>query len=663
MNLKPVLLLLALPLAAHAEQPSETRYVLEFGGQPAGSAVTRVTGREWRYSFEYTDRGRGPKIEQRVVVGDGSIPVLIEITGHDYWKSPVHERFELKDGKAAWRNTSEKQEGLAVTRPSYYLTMNGAPPEVELLARALLAAPNRTLDMLPSGKATIDPASSTVLEAGGKKRKVDLYTVSGLGFEPFHIWLDEDKRFFGADWGWTKIAPEGWEGALPKLKEIQDALASRLEKERAARLTRRPAGPLVFRNARLFDPATGKVTPGTTVVISGNRIQAVDADGEVQVPAGAEVVDAAGRTLMPGLWDMHAHVGALDGVFNLAAGVTTVRDLANDTDFLLDLRKRIDAGEILGTRILMAGFMDGPGPYAGPTKVLVDTGEEALAAVDNYAKLGYDQIKLYSSLDTKLVPAIVERAHAKGMRVSGHIPNGMSAEQAVRAGFDEINHANFLLLNFLEGVDTRTPDRFHAIGERAQEIDLESERVKSFLALLKEKSTVADPTLGTFEEVYVDRVGVVRRSFAAVAERLPPTVQRGLLGGSVAPKGKEERYAKSYEWMKGIVKALHDNGIPIVAGTDAMAGFALHRELELYVEAGIPAVDALRSATIVPARVMKREKELGTVAPGKLADVILIDGDPTADIRNVRRVVLTVRDGLVYDPAKLYAEIGVKPAV
>jgi imidazolonepropionase-like amidohydrolase len=663
MNLKPFLLLLALPWAAHAEQPSEIRYVMELGGNKAGTGVTRIVGeRERRYSFEYNDRGRGPKNEERVVIGEGGIPVLFEITGHDYWKNPVDERFELKDGKAAWRNASEKQEGLAVTRPSYYLTLNGAPQAVELLANALLAAPDRTLDMLPTGRAAIDPVSSLELEAGGKKRKVDLYTVSGLGFDPFYIWLDEGGRFFGADWGWTKLAQEGWEGTLPKLKEVQEAQDRKLEKERAARLTRRPEGALAFRNARLFDPATGKVTPGTTVVIAGNRIQAVGADGEVEVPAGAEVIDAAGKTLMPGLWDMHAHVGALDGVFNLAAGVTTVRDLANDTDFLLDLRKRIDAGEVLGTRVILAGFMDGPGPYAGPTKVLVDTREEALAAVDNYAKLGYEQIKLYSSLDTKLVPAIIERAHSKGMRVSGHIPNGMTAEQAVRAGFDEIQHANFLLLNFLEGVDTRTPERFHAVGERAPEIDLGSDRVKSFLALLKEKGTVVDPTLITFEGMFTDRVGVVSRPFAPVADRLPPTVRRGLLAGGFAPKGKEDRYTKSYEWMKGIVKALHDHGIPIVAGTDELAGFSLHRELELYVESGIPAVDALRSATIVPARVMKRDKELGTVAPGKLADVILIDGDPTADIRNIRRVVLTVKDGAVYDPAKLYGEIGVKPA-
>ena len=664
MNRKPVLLLLSvLALAGRAEsQTSEIRYSIEFGGNKAGTAVTRVNGNERLYSHEFNDRGRGPKTEDRVVVGAGGIPSLVEITGHDYWKNPVDERYELREGKASWRNASEKQEGLALSQPSYYLNINGSPQMLEVLARALLAAPGRSLDLLPSGKAKIDQVGSVEAEAGGRKRKVDLYSIQGLGFEPFHVWLDENKTFFGADWGWMKISQEGWESALPKLKEVQDAEDGKAAKARAARLTHKPKGTLVFRNARLFDPESGKVTPGTTVVLSGNRIQAVGADGEVQVPAGAEVIDAAGKTLMPGLWDMHAHLGPLDGLLNLAAGVTTVRDMANDTDFLLDLRRKIDAGEILGTRIIMAGFMDGPGPYAGPTKVLVDTQEEALAAVDNYAKLGYEQIKLYSSLDTKLVPAIVERAHAKGMRVSGHIPNGMSAEQAVRAGFDEIQHANFLLLNFLEGVDTRTPERFHAIGERAQEIDLKSERVKSFLALLKEKGTVADPTLGTFEEVYIDRVGVVRRSFAAVAERLPPTVQRGLLGGSVAPKGKEERYTKSYDWMKGIVKALHDNGIPIVAGTDNMAGFALHRELELYVEAGIPALDALRSATIVPARVMKRDKEMGTVAPGKLADVILIDGDPTADIKNIRRVVLTVRDGQVYDPAKLYGEIGVKPA-
>lgn len=663
-KLLPALLLaLALPLHA-ADSPKETRYIIDFGGNKAGTAVTRTVGpREWRYSFEYNDRGRGPKIEEHAVVDERGVPLLLEITGIDYWKNPVDERFELKSGKVSWHNASESKDGLDAARPSFYLTMNGTPQETELLAKALLAAPGNSLSLLPTGEAKIAKVGSTVAEVGGKTRKVDLYELSGLGFSPAYFWLDEDRNYFATDGGWMKVVQEGWESSLPKLKEVQDAWEKKLEKERAARLSRRPQGALAFKNARLFDPESGKSTPGTTVVISGNRIQAVGPDGQVSIPQGAEVIDAAGKTLMPGLWDMHAHVSPLDGLFNLASGVTTVRDLANDTDFLLDIRKRIEAGEILGTRIIMAGFIDGPGPYAGPTKVLVDTPEEALAAVDNYAKLGYEQIKMYSSLDPKLVPAIIERAHAKGMRVSGHIPNGLTAEQAVRAGFDEIQHVNFLFLNFFDGVDTRTPQRFHAVGEQGPDLDLRSERVQAFLDLLQEKGTVSDPTLVAFEGMFTDRAGQVSRTFAAAADRLPPQVQRGLVAAGMAPKGKEDRYARAFQSMEAMVRALHDKGIPFVAGTDNLAGFSLVRELELYVESGIPAVDALRAATLVPARVMKREKELGTVAPGKLADVILVDGDPTADIRTIRRVVLTVKDGTVYDPAKLWAEVGVKPAV
>lgn len=656
------LICLAAPLRA-----DETRYSIDLAGNKAGTAVTRSVGpRELRYTFEFNDRGRGPKIEERAVVDERGLPVLLEITGIDYWKNPVDERFEVKEGKAGWHNASESQSPTATAGPSYYLAINGAPQEVELLARALLAAPGQTLAMLPTGQAKIAKVGSTVAGvagAEGKTRKVDLYELTGLGFSPSYFWLGEDKTYFATDGGWMKIVVEGWESSMPKLKEVQDAVEKKLEKEQAARLARHPQGALVFRNARLFDPDSGKSTPGTTVVISGNRIQAVGPDGETAVPAGAEVIDAAGKTLMPGLWDMHAHLSQLDGLFNLASGVTTARDLANDTDFLLDLRRRIDAGEILGTRVIMAGFIDGPGPYAGPTKVLASTPEEALAAVDRYAELGYEQIKMYSSLDPKLVPVIVERAHAKGMRVSGHIPNGMTAEQAVRAGFDEIQHVNFLFLNFFDGVDTRTPERFHAVGERGPDLDLESDRVQAFLDLLKAKGTVSDPTLVAFEGMFTDRVGEVSHTFAPAADRLPPQVQRGLIVGGMAPKGKEERYAQAFKAMEAMVRALYDKGIPFVAGTDGLAGLSLDRELELYVEAGIPAVDALRAATLVPARVMKREKELGTIAPGKLADVILVDGDPTMDIRSIRRVVLTVKDGTVYDPTRLWAEVGIKPAV
>lgn len=658
---RPWFLALSLLLAPAAAPAGEViRYSIQLSGNPAGSAsTTLVSEGERLYHYEYNDRGRGPAVDQRVVVGERGIPRLYEIKGLDYWKKPVEERFETRDGRSTWRSPVEKGEAAAGA-PRVYLSLNGALQEVEVLARALLAADRSELDLLPSGRARLARLASAEVESQGRRQTVHLYSLAGLGFSPGYLWLDERQNLFALDQGWLKMIREGFEASLPAVAAAQEAQQKAWEAG-LAKLARRPAGALVFQNARLFDPETRATLPGRTVVISGNRIAAVGKDGEVPVPAGAEVIRAGGKTLMPGLWDMHAHIGALDGALNLAAGVTTVRDLANDTGELLELRRRFDSGEAIGPRVVLAGFIDGPGPYAGPSKVLVDTVEEAVAAVDRYASLGYQQIKMYSSLDTRLVPPIIERAHAKGLRVSGHIPNGMTAEQAVRAGFDEINHANFLFLNFLEGVDTRTPARFHEVGEHAAELDLNSEPVRRFFGLLKERGIESDPTLNIFESMFVDRPGEIGRAFVPVADRLPPQVQRGLRAGGMTPEGQEERYRQSFEALKRMVRALYDNGVPIVAGTDALPGFSLHRELEIYVEAGIPAREALRIATLGAAEAMSRGKDLGSIAPGKLADVILVDGDPATRIGDIRRVVLTVKDGVVFDPAKIYPAISIQP--
>jgi imidazolonepropionase-like amidohydrolase len=294
---------------------------------------------------------------------------------------------------------------------------------------------------------------------------------------------------------------------------------------------------------------------------------------------------------------------------HLAAGVTSVRDLANDIDALQSLKRKIEANEELGPRILMSGFMDGRGPYAGPTKVFVDTEEEARAAIDNYAKLGYTGIKIYSSIKPEIVPKIIELAHAKNLRVSGHVPAFMTAEQFVLAGADELQHVNFLFLNFLfdDVKDTRTPSRFTSVADRAATMDLKSERVASFVRLLKEKRIVVDPTVGIFDSMFVDRPGKMSLAFAKIGDRLPPQVRRSLfVGGLPVPEGKDERYRESAKALLRMIKLLYDTGVPIVAGTDSLAGFALHRELELYVEAGIPAAEVLKIATLGAASVMKR---------------------------------------------------------
>lgn len=659
----PALLALALGGAAGPPAP-ETRYAFLFGGNRAGAATSRaVSDREQVFTFEFNDRGRGPQTTTRETVDEQGVPVRVEISGHDYWKNVVTETFEKTGDRAAWSNSAEKEERV-LARPAFYLGLNASPLETEVLARALLRAPGGRIDLLPAGEMRIEESGSLQVTENGRPRTVQLYSLTGGGFEPAWVWLDEDRRLFAIYDGFAALVREGGEGSVPELARIQEGREGERRKADAARLARRPAGPLAIRGARLFDPATGAVRPDTTVLLTGNRITAVGRDGEVQIPAGAEVVEARGRFLMPGLWDMHTHLSALDGLLNLAAGVTTVRDLGNDIDQLAELRRQWDTGEAIGPRVLRAGLIDGPGPYAGPTKVLVDNEKDALSWVDRYAELGYQQVKLYSSLDPKLVPVIAKRAHERGLRVSGHIPNGMIAEQAVRAGYDEIQHANFLFLNFLEGVDTRTPARFVEVAEHAAELDLGSPRVRSFIRLLKERGTVLDPTVDVFEGMFEARPGEISPSYAAVAGRVPPQVQRGFRNGGLNPApGKVRRYADSFRKMLALVRTLHDAGVPIVAGTDALAGFSLHRELELYAEAGIPPAEVLRIATLGAARVMKKDAELGSIEPGKLADLILIDGDPVARISDVRRVALTVKDGVVFDPPAVYATIGVKPAV
>lgn len=663
-----LLLLVCLSPGAGASAPppagpaagEELRYTIFLATTRAGFATYRVEPDGWSVlHFEVKDRGRGQNLTSRILLDKQSIPLRLEITGNDYWLNRVDERFERKGDHASWRNASEQGE-KKLTGAAFYLSLNGIQ-EVGLLAMALLQDPDRHLALLPDGEARLEKVGDPVrIGSGERTRTVDLYAIHGLYYSPVYVWM-EGGIFFARYDGFNTAIREGWEDAAPELVRRHIEAMAAWQKGLATRLAKRPAQGLALRGARLFDPATKTVRPGMTVVISGGRIQAVGLDGKTAVPEGFEVVETQGKMLLPGLWDMHQHFTQDTGILDLAAGVTTGRDMANEMDRLLELKRLWDSGEVIGPRVVMAGVIEGPGPYAGPTKVLVSTKQEAVAAVDRYADAGFVQIKIYSSLDPKLVPAIVARAHARGLRVSGHVPQGMKAEQAVREGLDELQHANFLFLNFLDGIDSRTLARMSEVAVRAAEIDIRSESVQAFLRLLKEKRVVVDPTLTCFEDRFIGRPGEVIPSMTRIADRLPPLARRLLFGAGLASfQEKEARHRDSFRNMVTLVGALYDQGIPIVAGTDGPAGFTFHRELELYVEAGIPASEVLRIATLGAAQIMKLDKDLGTIAPGKLADLILVDGDPATRIQDIRKVVLTVKDGVLYDPAELYKAIGIR---
>ncbi|HEY8833030.1 MAG TPA: amidohydrolase family protein, partial [Gemmatimonadaceae bacterium] len=496
------------------------------------------------------------------------------------------------------------------------------------------------------------------------KKTVSLYAISGLGFAPVYLWLDSDRHYFANVSSWSSTIREGWEPGVPAMIEAEESAAAVRFQTLARTLAHRPTGTLVFRNANLFDAEHARMIPHTTVVISGNRIQSVGPDQSVSIPAGAQVIDAAGKALLPGLWDMHVHVSpGTDGLLHMASGVTSARDMGNDTTTVLDLQKKFADGSLIGPRLVLAGLIDSPGPYQVPTGVLASTDAEVRKAVNRYADMGFEQIKVYSSMKPELVPAIIEEAHRRGLRVSGHVPAFMTAEQVVRLGFDEVQHVNFVMLNFMDSVkDTRSMSRFTAVAKDGAALDFSSPRVKSFFALLKERHTVIDPTVGTFEDMFVGRAGEMSPSLGMVADRFPSQVRRGLFsGGLPVPPGMDQRYKDSYAAMVRMVGELYRAGIPIVAGTDAMPGFALHRELELWVRAGIPPAEVLRRATLGAAQVMKHDDTRGSIVPGMLADVILVGGDPATNISDIRKVELVVKDGVIYRSAELYGALGIKP--
>jgi imidazolonepropionase-like amidohydrolase len=648
-------LLLAAQVSNLPELPNDvprsaTLYDVLLLEKPAGQMATWSTpDGKLRVFFQFNDRGRGPRTYS-TYTSQGGLPVAVEVDGNDYMKDPVHESFEVKNGVSSWKNKAE-QGSRKVSGPAFYPSMFGAPLEGALLITAALQN-HGAIPLLPEGEATVRKIVT--------RPEATLYAVSGLDFAPNYLWLDPQARLFAIWSGWFTLVRAGQEAAMPALIQAQKKVMSELEQDRVRRLRRRPQGKLLVHDADVFDAESARVEPHRDVLIEGNRILSVT-PAQAQMAAGVEVIDARGKMLLPGLWDMHAHVSDNDGLLNLAAGVTTVRDLANDNDELAARIARIEKGEEIGTRVVRAGFIDGPGPYQGPTKVLVATKEEAVKWVDWYADHGFVQIKLYSSLNPELVPAVAEETHRRGLRLSGHVPSGMLAAQAVRAGYDEIQHLNFLLLNFMPDViETRTPARFLEPARRGADLDVFSPAVREFIALLRESHTALDLTLATFENMFLARPGAIPPGSVAIAARLPAQIRRGLLAGELPmSEGTDERYRASWNKALQLVHELWAAGIPIEAGTDGLAGFTLHRELELDVQAGIPAEQVLQLATLGAARIMGLDKDLGLIRPGKLADLVLVDGNPLASISDVRKTVVTVKDGAVYEAAALYRELGV----
>ena len=501
--------------------------------------------------YSYNDRGRGDHITATWKLDAAGVPTEYEGHGNDYMKAPIEERFEVKDGKARWKNRSEQGE-QAITGEAFYIPAN-APSEFSgVLARALLKAPDHKLSLLPAGEASIQESGKVSVDGASGKVELIQYRITGLGFTPQTIWLDHDGNTAASISGWFSVIPAQYDPAIPQLQAAQQAADNAWSGRLAHQLARVPKGDLVIRNARLFDPRDLSVKPGMSVLVRGDRVVRVALDADMKPSADAEIIDAHARFLMPGLWDNHQHFSDVEGALDLANGVTSSRDMANDTDNFLKRVARFDDGTELGPRVLKAGIIDGTGEFAGPTKMRVDTAEQAIQDVDWYADHGYVQIKIYSSVKPELVPIIADRAHARGLRVSGHVPAFMSARQFVEGGADEIQHLNFIELNFLfpEVKETRNRDRFIKVAEHAREFTPDKPEVREFIAFLKQHHTVLDPTMGAFEGLFCGEPTVVTPGLEDIVPHFPPQIRRAMLGGALeVPKDKEVAYYEAFPAM------------------------------------------------------------------------------------------------------------------
>lgn len=583
------------------------------------------------------------------------------ITGVSPFGAPIDESFKWQGGEASWKTVGEGGK-ITSSEAAFYLPTEWASVgALEAMVQAAARNPNGELALFPQGRARVEKMTRTEVETPEGSVTLSLWAIFGTGFTPNFAWFDDDMNLrVASSAGWMGMVPTGWgPEVLVGLDAIQLETSAQLVESIAGELAIPVTGDVVFANVAVADVEALERLENYFVLVRDGKIEAVsNLPLEIE---GATVIEGSGKTLIPGLWDMHGHFSLSDGILNIAGGITSVRDIGGEHESVMQMTAKIDSGQVIGPTTYRAGFMDRAGPFASGWAA--ESLDDALGRVDFFAENGYLQVKLYSSIEPEWVAPIAERAHGHGMRVSGHIPAFMSAEQAVRAGYDEIQHINMVFLNFLAGdrEDTRKQLRFTLYGDEAGKLDLQSEEMQAYIALLKENNVTIDPTAAIFDTMLRHLPGQPDPTFAAVIDHLPPSVSRRLYNPEMDIVEVAEAWAESARAQSAMLKLLYDSGIQLVPGSDNIAAFTVHRELETYTEAGIPNAAVLRIATLDSARLVGAGDRTGSIAVGKQADLVLVEGDPFEDINAVRRATLVMKGKTAYQPDALYQAVGVKP--
>ena len=656
-----ILLALCSTLPAGAGAADET-YTVVIGGNRVGHVKVTADGDALRINYDVKNNGRGPTIAETLRLGADGLPVAWTITGATTFGSKVDESFERRGNRARWTDSAGKGK-TTVKGPHVYVGQSASPWALGLYARALRADEDRRLPALPGGELMLAEGESLKVGAETTKITVRVNVLSGLNFDPSYLLLDEAGGLFAVLSPRSTVVRAGYEAEDPRLRE----LAARLSRERHEELQRKTAkrfdAPVRVRNVRVFDPATLALTGPHSVVFRGNRIAGVQPADAPTTP-GEVTIDGEGGTLVPGLYEMHAHTGQAGTLLNVVAGVTSSRDMGNDNAVLDALIAAIEAGRVAGPRIARSGFIEGRSPFNSNNGILVGTEAEALDAVRWYAARGFHQVKLYNSMNPRWSAAAVAEAHRLGLRATGHVPAFSSADAMIDAGYDELTHINQIMLGWVLGPeeDTRTLLRLTAL-RRLATLDLQSPRVRRTMDRIVERKVAVEPTIAIHENLLLNQPGEIPRGVADIFPNMPPEWQRGVRQAwtDMSAPGDREAYAGAWGKLLATVREMRERGVFLIPGTDLGGGLAYHRELMLFGEVGFTPAQVLRRATLDMAAYLGQDQDLGSIARGKLADFFLVPGDPTADLGQLRRIRMVVRDGVVYFPAEVYPHFGIRP--
>lgn len=632
------------------------------GGNKVGHLTATRDGAGVVIDYDVKNNGRGPTIAETLALDARGLPTQWTITGATTFGSKVDERFALADGKATWKD-SVGDGSAAVGEPSLYIGQAASPWSLGLYARALLQDADRTLPALPGGEVRVAVGEPLSVTDGKQSITVRVHAISGLEYAPDYVLLDEQQAMFAVISPGSVVVRKGFEGEQVRLRAMAAELSTRRLEEIQKLTAHRYGAPVRFRNVRLFDPQEMALSAPVSVVINGRHISSIQPIDSAVSP-GEVLVEGEGGTLVAGLHEMHSHTGQEGALLNIAAGITSVRDMGNDNAVLDALVARIEAGTIGGPRVHRSGFIEGKSPFNSNNGILVDSEAETLAAVRWYAARGYGQVKLYNSMKPEWSAVAAKEAHRLGLRVAGHVPAFSNADAMIDAGYDELTHINQIALGWVLSPeeDTRTLLRLTAL-KRLATLDLASAPVQRTLDHIAQRKVAVEPTIAIHESLLLNRGGAVPSGAVDYIDNLPVGEQRGARQGwaDMSAPGDAQAYAAAYAKLMDAMREMRKRGVLLVPGTDLGGSFTFHRELELFTQLGYTPAEVLRLATWDMATYLGQDQSTGSIEKGKLADFFLVPGNPVADLKAIKTIRAVVKDGVVYYPSEVYPHFGIKP--